>query len=62
MRGMSIEYLNLIYAGKEYRPNVHAFKNKTLCDIGIKEGSTLFLVTRQLGGYALNYGMLAYVY
>ncbi|KAL5019980.1 hypothetical protein ScPMuIL_002872 [Solemya velum] len=54
-RGIEIQYLKFIYSGKEYRPEDDNTANKTIADIGIKDKSTVQLVTRQPGGRYLGY-------
>jgi len=51
LRGVEIGYLKLVYAGREYRPNADDTRNKSLCDLGMKDRSMVQLVTRQPGGF-----------
>ncbi|KAL5020211.1 hypothetical protein ScPMuIL_003103 [Solemya velum] len=49
LRGVDVQYIRLVYAGKEYGPDDHG-SAKSLADLGIKDRSTVVVVTRQPGG------------
>ncbi|XP_060075205.1 uncharacterized protein LOC132554889 [Ylistrum balloti] len=49
-RGVEKQYLQIVYAGKTYRPGDAKTDYKTLADLGMKDRSLVQLVTRLPGG------------
>ncbi|OWF49961.1 Ubiquitin-like protein [Mizuhopecten yessoensis] len=49
-RGVEKQYLQIVYAGKTFRPGDARTDHKTIADLGMKDRSLVQLVTRLPGG------------